>query len=69
MKQSNGLLNIEIVGGLKEFSTTWIGASVLIELFRKLELDQIANRVLPTKKTAPKKQFTSCVLRRPIDEN
>jgi len=52
MKQPTGLLNIGIAGGLKEVSTAWAGASVLIELFRKLELDQIASLVLPTKKTA-----------------
>jgi hypothetical protein len=52
MKQPTGLLNIGIAGGLKEVSTAWAGASLLIELFRKLELDQIANRVLPTKRTS-----------------
>ena len=52
MKQPTGLLNIGIAGGLKEVSTGWAGASLLIELFRKLELDQIASLVLPTKKTA-----------------
>ena len=51
MKQPTGLLNIGIAGGLKEVSTAWAGASLLIELFRKLELDQIASLVLPTKKT------------------
>jgi hypothetical protein len=52
MKQPSGLLNIGITGGLKEVSTAWAGSSLLIELFRKLELDQIANRVLPTKRTS-----------------
>ena len=51
MKQPTGLLNIGIAGGLKEVSTGWAGASLLMELFRKLELDQIASLVLPTKKT------------------
>lgn len=52
MKQSPERLGVKIVGGLKEVSTPWAGASLLVDLFRKLEMDQLANQVLPGKKTS-----------------
>jgi len=52
MKQANDRLGVKIVGGLKEVTTAWSGASLLVDLCRKLELDQLANRVLPAKKTS-----------------
>jgi hypothetical protein len=52
MKKASGLLGVKIVGGLHEICTPWSGASLLIDLNRKLELDQLANKILPAKKTS-----------------
>ena len=52
MKQPSERLGVKIVGGLKEVSTPWGGASLLMDLFRKLEMDQLANHVLPAKKSS-----------------
>jgi hypothetical protein len=53
MKQSSeDRLGIKIVGGLREITTPWAGASILIDLYRKLELDQLANRMLPIKRSS-----------------
>lgn len=52
MKKPTELLGVKIVGGLKEVTTPWAGISLLIDLFRKLEMDQIANKVLPAKKSS-----------------
>ncbi len=52
MKQKDEVLGAEIAGGLREASTPWAGASLLMELFRRSGLDAMANRVLPTKDSA-----------------
>jgi len=52
MKRGSERLGIEIVGGLKEVSTPWSGVTLLVDLFRKIELDQLANKVLPAKKSS-----------------
>jgi len=52
MKKPSSLLDIKIVGGLKEVTTAWAGASLLVELYRKLEMNQLANRVLPAKRSS-----------------
>ena len=52
MKQEHEVLGVKIVGGLKEASTPWAGASLLMELFRRSGLDGMANKVLPTKGSA-----------------
>jgi len=52
MKQTSERLGVKIVGGLKEVNTTWAGSSLLIDLFRKLEMDTIANKVLPAKRSS-----------------
>jgi len=52
MKQQSERLGVKIVGGLKEISTPWSGASLLIDLYRKLGMNELANRVLPAKKSA-----------------
>lgn len=52
MKRPSDLLGIKIIGGLKETSTPWSGVSLLLDLCRKLELDQVAKRVLPAKKSS-----------------
>jgi hypothetical protein len=49
MKQTKNLLGVKIVGGLKETSTPWAGASLLIDLFRHLGMDGATNKVLPAK--------------------
>ena len=49
MKQPKDLLGVKIVGGLKETSTPWAGASLLIDLFRHLGMDGAANKVLLAK--------------------
>ena len=52
MKKSSEHLGVKIVGGLKETSTAWAGASLLVDLFRQLELGEAADRVLPAKKSS-----------------
>ena len=52
MKQSAERLGVKIVGGLKEVSTPWAGVSLLVDLFRKVEMDKMADKVLPPKKTS-----------------
>jgi hypothetical protein len=52
MKQPSERLGVRIVGGLKEVSTPWAGSSLLVDLFRKLEMDKIANKTLPPKKSS-----------------
>ena len=52
MKKSSEHLGVKIVGGLKETSTAWAGASLLMDLFRQLEMDEAADRVLPAKKSS-----------------
>ena len=52
MSQKDKVLGAEIVGGLREASTPWAGASLLMELFRCSGLDAMANRVLPVKVSA-----------------
>ena len=43
------VLGVAIVGGLKEVSTPWGGASLLVELFRRSGVDEVACKVLPAK--------------------
>jgi len=52
MKEPSERLGVKLVGGLEEVSTPWAGASLLVDLFRKLEMDWTANRVLPAKKSS-----------------
>ena len=52
MKQKDEVLGVEIVGGLKEVNTPWAGASLLVELFRRSGVDEVANKVLPAKGSA-----------------
>jgi hypothetical protein len=51
MKQRSERLGVKIIGGLKEVSTPWAGSSLLVDLFRKLEMDKVANKALPPKKS------------------
>jgi hypothetical protein len=52
MKQPSEVLGVKIVGGLRETSTPWAGASLLVELFRRSGVDDVANKVLPAKRSA-----------------
>jgi len=52
MKQRDEVLGVKIVGGLKEASTPWAGASLFVELFRRSGIDTVANKVLPAKGSA-----------------
>ena len=52
MKEPTERLGVKIVGGLKEVSTAWSGASLLVDLYRKLEIDLLANRILAVKKSS-----------------
>ena len=52
MKKTSALAGLKIVGGLREVYTAWGGATLLVDLFRKLELAQIANKVLPAKRSS-----------------
>ena len=52
MKKSSDHLGVKIVGGLKETSTPWAGASLLVDLLRQLGIDQAADRVLPAKRSS-----------------
>ena len=49
MKQRDDVLGVNIVGGLREASTPWAGASLLVELFRRSGVEAVANKVLPAK--------------------
>jgi hypothetical protein len=51
MKDINRL-GVKLVGGLQEVTTAWSGASLLVDLYRKLGLEQLANQILPAKKSA-----------------
>jgi hypothetical protein len=52
MKKTSALLGVKIVGGLQGVTTAWAGVSLLIDLFRKLEMDQVGNKVLPAKRSS-----------------
>ena len=52
MKRKDGVLGVEIVGGLREVGTPWAGASLLAELFRRSGVDKVANKALPAKGSA-----------------
>jgi hypothetical protein len=52
MEQTQEVLGVKIVGGLREASTPWAGASLLVELFRRSGVDAVANKVLPAKGSA-----------------
>jgi hypothetical protein len=49
MKQRDEVMGVKIVGGLREASTPWAGVSLLVELFRRSGVDELANKVLPAK--------------------
>jgi len=52
MKQANEVLGVKIAGGLREVSTPWTGASLLIELFCCSGVANVANKVLLAKELA-----------------
>ena len=52
MKQPLERLGVKIIGGLKEVTPPWAGTSLLVDLFRKVEADKLANKVLPAKRSS-----------------
>lgn len=52
MKKPVDHLGVKIVGGLKEIATPWAGASLLVDLYRQLGLDETADKVFPAKKSS-----------------
>jgi len=52
VKRITDRLGVKIVGGLREISTPWAGASLLIDLFRHLEMNEVADKVLPAKRSS-----------------
>jgi len=51
MKMASNNLGLSFVGGLREVSTPWAGASLLVDLYRQLGLSEAADKVLPAKKS------------------
>src|SRR4030042_4105225 len=49
MKQPSEVLGAKIVGGLKEVSPPWVGASLLIELIRRSGVEATTDKRLPPK--------------------
>jgi hypothetical protein len=49
MKQRDEALGVKIVGGLPEAATPWAGVSLLVKLFRRSGVDEMANKVWPAK--------------------
>ena len=52
MRKSSDRLGFRIVGDLEEVATPWAGASLLLDLFRHLELGEVADKVLPPKRSS-----------------
>jgi hypothetical protein len=52
MRKSSDRLGFKIVGDLEEVATPWAGASLLLDLFRHLELGEAADKVLPAKRSS-----------------
>lgn len=73
MKQSSERLGVRIVEGLKEVSTPWCGVSLLVDFFRKVEGDKVANQVLPAKKSSKElnqgQMLESCIVLSALGEN
>jgi hypothetical protein len=51
MKTYRGSLGVTITGGLSEEVTSWAGASLLVELYRKAGVEAAVERALPKKKS------------------
>jgi hypothetical protein len=56
MKQLQEVLGVKIVGSLREASTPWAGASLLVELVCRSGVDAVANKVLPAKGVSQRAQ-------------
>ena len=52
MKKSHEVLGVKIVGVLQKVYTQWAGASLLVGLYCRTGLDDVANKVLPAKRSA-----------------
>ena len=49
MKGKAEALGVGMVRGVQEVSTPWGGASLLVEVFRRSGVDEVANKVLPAR--------------------
>ena len=52
MKRPSERLGVKIAGGLNEVLTPRAGASLLVDLFRKVEADKLANQALPARRSS-----------------
>src|SRR3990172_3620365 len=52
MKKPSDRLGVKIVGGLKETSTPWAGASLLVDLYPHGGMGEAADKVLPARKSS-----------------
>lgn len=52
MKKYKGSLGVAITGGLNEQATSWAGAGLLVELYRKAGIEIVTERALPGKKSS-----------------
>ena len=52
MDKYRGSLGVTITGGLTEQATSWAGAGLLVELYRKAGIEMATERALPSKKSS-----------------
>src|SRR4030042_202090 len=52
MEKYKGSLGVTITGGLTEQATSWAGAGLLVELYRKAGIEIATERALPSKKSS-----------------
>ena len=52
MDKYRGSLGVTITGGLTEQATSWAGAGLLVELYRKAGMEMATERALPSKKSS-----------------
>jgi hypothetical protein len=52
MEKYKGSLGVAITGGLTEQATSWAGAGLLVELYRKAGIETATERALPIKKSS-----------------
>ena len=51
MKKYRSSLGVTLTGGLTETVTSWAGATLLVELYRKAGIEAVVERTLPRKKS------------------
>jgi len=52
MEKYRSSLGVTITGGLTEEATSWAGAALLVELYRKAGVEAATERALPKKKSS-----------------